>query len=52
LYISALVEVDREEIVSSRLRRYYRLSGAGAQLLAAEAERLRRNSEAAASRLT
>jgi DNA-binding PadR family transcriptional regulator len=51
LRTDGLVEVDREEVVSSRLRRYYRLSGSGAQLLATETERLRRNSEAAAGRL-
>ena len=34
------VGVDREEVVDGRLRRYYRLSPAGADLLAAEAERL------------
>jgi DNA-binding PadR family transcriptional regulator len=47
-----LVEVDREEIVDSRLRRYYRLTPAGAQLLAAEAARLRANARVAMSRLT
>jgi DNA-binding PadR family transcriptional regulator len=46
-----LVEVDREEVVASRLRRYYRLTGAGAELLAAEAERLRQNADAASGRL-
>jgi DNA-binding PadR family transcriptional regulator len=43
--------VDREEIVDGRLRRYYRLTPAGADLLAAEAARLSANAEAAASRL-
>ena len=47
-----LVEVDREEIVDSRLRRYYRLTPAGAQLLAAEAARLQANARVAMSRLT
>jgi DNA-binding PadR family transcriptional regulator len=51
LRTDGLVEVDREEVVSSRLRRYYRLTGSGVQLLASETERLRRNSEAAANRL-
>jgi DNA-binding PadR family transcriptional regulator len=46
-----LIEVDREEIVESRLRRYYRLTNAGAERLAAEAERMQRNASAAASRL-
>ena len=46
-----LVEVDREEIVDARLRRYYRLTPQGAQRLAAEVERLRRNTTVAARRL-
>ena len=46
-----LVEVDREEIVDSRLRRYYRLTPAGAEQLAAEAARLQANARAAMSRL-
>lgn len=46
-----LVEVDREEVVDARLRRYYRLTGAGARRLSAEAERLRRNADSAAHRL-
>jgi DNA-binding PadR family transcriptional regulator len=48
---AGLIEVDREEIVESRLRRYYRLTGAGAERLAVEAERMRRNASAAAGRL-
>ena len=46
-----LIEVDREEIVDSRLRRYYRLTPAGRQLLAAEAARLQANAHVALSRL-
>jgi DNA-binding PadR family transcriptional regulator len=46
-----LVEVDREEIVDSRLRRYYRLTPAGAEQLAAEAARLQANARVAMSRL-
>jgi len=46
-----LAEVDREEIVDSRLRRYYRLTPAGAELLAAEAARLQANARVAMSRL-
>src|SRR5579875_4214363 len=46
-----LIEVDREEIVDSRLRRYYRLTAGGAQRLATEATRLRSNADAAMSRL-
>jgi len=46
-----LVEVDREEIVDGRLRRYYRLTAAGQQRLAAEAARLQANALVAMSRL-
>jgi len=46
-----LVEVDREEVVASRLRRYYRLTDAGRQLLAAEASRTRRQADVALRRL-
>jgi DNA-binding PadR family transcriptional regulator len=46
-----LVEVDREEIVDTRLRRYYRLTPAGRSRLAAETARLRANAAAAAKRL-
>jgi DNA-binding PadR family transcriptional regulator len=46
-----LIEVDREEIVEGRLRRYYRLTGEGSKRLAAEAARLQANAHAAFSRL-
>jgi DNA-binding PadR family transcriptional regulator len=46
-----LVEVAREEVVDGRLRRYYRLTNAGAERLAADVERQRRNAETAAARL-
>jgi DNA-binding PadR family transcriptional regulator len=46
-----LLEVDREEIVDTRLRRYYRLTSAGRVRLAAEAARLRANAALAAQRL-
>ncbi|WP_229803314.1 PadR family transcriptional regulator [Planobispora rosea] len=46
-----LIAVDREEIVDGRVRRYYRLTEEGGTRLAAEAERLRRNAEAATTRL-
>ena len=46
-----LIEVDREEIVESRLRRYYRLTPTGAERLAEEADRLRSNADVAMSRL-
>jgi DNA-binding PadR family transcriptional regulator len=51
LAAEGLVEADREEIVDGRLRRYYRLTGAGAQRLAAEVERLHTSAAAAARRL-
>jgi DNA-binding PadR family transcriptional regulator len=46
-----LLEIDREEIVETRLRRYYRLTPSGRRLLAAETERLRANAAVAAQRL-
>ena len=46
-----LIEVDREEIVESRLRRYYRLTPTGTERLAEEADRLRSNAHVAMSRL-
>ncbi len=46
-----LIEVDREEIVDSRLRRYYRLTPTGGELLAVEAARLQSNARVAMSRL-
>lgn len=46
-----LIEVEREEIVDNRLRRYYRLSPAGRARLATEADRLQANASAAISRL-
>lgn len=42
-----LVVADREEVTDGRLRRYYRLTDAGADVLAAEARRLASNAEAA-----
>ena len=51
LRMDKLVKVEREEIVESRLRRYYRLTPAGRELLAAEAARLQANAHAAMSRL-
>jgi DNA-binding PadR family transcriptional regulator len=36
---AGLIEVDRQEVVASRLRRYYRITGAGAAVLAAESGR-------------
>lgn len=38
---AGLIEVEREEIVDGRARRYYRLTGAGRDALQAEATRMR-----------
>ena len=51
LRADGLVEVDREEIVDNRLRRYYRLTPEGGRRLAAEAARLQANARAALRRL-
>jgi DNA-binding PadR family transcriptional regulator len=51
LRADGLVEVEREEVVQSRLRRYYRLTGVGARRLADETARLRRHAQAASRRL-
>jgi PadR family transcriptional regulator, regulatory protein PadR len=45
------VEVDREETVDGRLRRYYRLTSSGTAALAAEAEQMRRDARMVAQRL-
>jgi DNA-binding PadR family transcriptional regulator len=47
-----LIEPDHEEVMDGRLRRYYRLTGAGAQRLAKEIDHLRANATAAARRLS
>jgi DNA-binding PadR family transcriptional regulator len=46
-----VVEVDRDEIVDGRTRRYYRLTDRGAEALDAEVERLRRSAAAARRQL-
>jgi DNA-binding PadR family transcriptional regulator len=51
LRADGLIDVDREEIVDNRLRRYYRLTPAGGRRLAAEAARLQANARAAMTRL-
>jgi PadR family transcriptional regulator PadR len=51
LTAEGLIEFDREEIVDNRLRRYYRITRAGAERLAEEADRLRSNAHAALTRL-
>ena len=51
LRAEGLIGVHRDEIVEGRLRRYYRLTPMGSDLLAAEAARLQANAKAALSRL-
>ena len=51
LRADGLIDVDREEIVDNRLRRYYRLTPLGGQRLSAEAARLQANAHAAMRRL-
>lgn len=51
LRADGLVEIDREEIVDSRLRRYYRLTATGSERLAEEAARLQANARVAMIRL-
>ena len=46
-----LIDLDREEVVDGRLRRYYRLTPGGTGRLAAEAARLHANATAALMRL-
>jgi DNA-binding PadR family transcriptional regulator len=51
LVVEDLVEMDREEIVDTRLRRYYRLTPHGTARLTAEVDRMRRHTAVAARRL-
>jgi DNA-binding PadR family transcriptional regulator len=51
LCAEGLVEVDHDETVDGRERRYYRLSPDGVTALDAETERLRRNALTAARQL-
>jgi DNA-binding PadR family transcriptional regulator len=51
LRADGLIVVDREEVVDSRLRRYYRLTPEGEQRLAEEATRMHANATAALQRL-
>jgi DNA-binding PadR family transcriptional regulator len=51
LRAEGLVEVDREEIVDGRLRRYYVLTPQGSNRLSAEAARLRADANTALTRL-
>ena len=51
LTAEGLLVLDHEETVSGRLRRYYRLTDAGAQVLSAEAERITAQAAVALTRL-
>ncbi len=51
LRIDGWITIDREEIVESRLRRYYRLSPLGKSQLAIEAARIQSNAAVALARL-
>jgi DNA-binding PadR family transcriptional regulator len=51
LRADGLIEVEREEIVESRLRRYYRLTPVGSERLGEEAARLQSNAHVAMTRL-
>lgn len=46
-----LIEVEREEAVDGRLRRYYRLADRGTAALEAEVSRMRANASMAAMKL-
>jgi DNA-binding PadR family transcriptional regulator len=48
---AGLIEVEREEVVASRLRRYYQLTGLGSERLAEESDRMRRHASVATRRL-
>jgi DNA-binding PadR family transcriptional regulator len=51
LRVDGWVTIEREEIVDSRLRRYYRLTPLGTSELATEAARVQANAAAALARL-
>jgi DNA-binding PadR family transcriptional regulator len=51
LRLDGWIAIDREEIVDSRLRRYYRLTPEGSSQLSAEAARTQSNAAAALARL-
>jgi DNA-binding PadR family transcriptional regulator len=51
LRADGMIDVDREEVVDNRLRRYYRLTPSGSARLADEAARLQANATAAVTRL-
>jgi DNA-binding PadR family transcriptional regulator len=51
LRVDDLIEVDREEVVDGRLRRYYRLTPAGTKRLRTEAAQLQTHASVALKRL-
>lgn len=51
LTVEGLLEVDHEEAVEGRLRRYYRLTDSGVAALGAEVDRMRSAASVAAARL-
>lgn len=51
LAAEGLVEVDHDEVVDGRTRRYYRLTDIGASALAAESSRLQKNAQTAVAQL-
>ena len=51
LRAEGIIDVDREQIVDSRLRRYYKLTQDGIRVLDEEAARMQANARVAVSRL-
>ncbi|GIH04048.1 PadR family transcriptional regulator [Rhizocola hellebori] len=51
LCTEGLIEIDHEEVVQSRLRRYYRITAIGATRLSRESARLARHASVATQRL-
>lgn len=51
LCADGVIDVDREEVVDSRLRRYYKLTQDGIAVLDEEAARMQANARVAVSRL-
>ncbi len=51
LRADGIIDVDREEVVDSRLRRYYKLTPSGISVLDEEAARMQANARVAVSRL-
>ena len=51
LRCDGIIDVDREEVVDGRLRRYYKLTQAGIAVLDEEASRMQANAKVAARRL-